>query len=38
MMKSLAAKDHPIESIAARRLGLLHEHNMGCGVTLVPWI
>jgi hypothetical protein len=38
MMKSLADKDDPIETIAARCLGLLHKHNMGCGVTLVPWI
>jgi hypothetical protein len=38
MMKSLAGKDDPIESIATRRFGLLHKHNMRCGVTLVPWI
>jgi hypothetical protein len=38
MMKSLTGKDDAIESIATRRLGLLYKHNMGCGVTLVPWI
>jgi hypothetical protein len=38
MVKSLAGKDDSIESITTRCLGLLHKHNMGCGVTLVPWI
>jgi hypothetical protein len=38
MMKSFARKDNPIESITTRRLGFLHKYNMGCGVTLVPWI
>jgi hypothetical protein len=38
MVKSLSGKDDSIESITTRCLGLLHKHNMGCGVTLVPWI
>jgi hypothetical protein len=38
MMKSLAGKDDSIESITTRCLGLLHKHNMGWGVTLVPRI
>ena len=35
MMKSLAGKDDPIETAATRRLGLLHKHDVGCGMTLV---
>ncbi len=35
MMKSLAGKDNPIETAAACRLGLLHKHDVGCGMTLV---
>jgi len=38
VVKSLTGKDDSIESITTRCLGLLHKHNMGCGVTLVPWI
>jgi len=37
-MKSLAGKDDPIESIATRRLGLLHKDDVGCCMTLVAWI
>jgi hypothetical protein len=35
MMKSLAGKDNPIESVTTRRLSFLHEHDVGCGVTFV---
>jgi hypothetical protein len=38
MMKSLAGKDDPIESVAIRSLSLLHKHDVRCGMTLVPWI
>jgi len=35
VMKSLAGKDDSIETVATRRLGLLHKHDVGCGMTLV---
>jgi len=38
MMKSLEGKDDPIESVATRRLNLLHKHDVRYGMALVPWI
>jgi hypothetical protein len=38
MMKSLRGKDDAIESVATRRLGLLHKDDVACCMTLVPLI
>lgn len=34
-MKSFEDKNNPIESVASDRLGFLHKHNAGCGMTLM---